>query len=66
MISYYKISGKNQDVPLDWWGFKLGFVVGGMLGAESRRKKSLERTMFNEDDQENLYNLAQVCSYVCS
>ncbi|KAG6391093.1 hypothetical protein SASPL_148842 [Salvia splendens] len=51
--------GKNQDVPIDWWGFKLGFVVGGMLGAESRRKKSLERTMFNEDDQENLYNLAQ-------
>ncbi|KAL1551951.1 G-patch domain-containing protein 1-like [Salvia divinorum] len=51
--------GKTQDVPSDWWGYKLGFVVGGMLGAESRRKKSLERTMFNEDDQENLYNLAQ-------
>lgn len=37
-----------------------------MLGAESRRKKSLERTMFNEDDQENLYNLAQVCSIFAS
>ncbi|KAG6388278.1 hypothetical protein SASPL_153480 [Salvia splendens] len=52
-------AGRTQDVPSDWWGYKLGFVVGGMLGAESRRKKSLERTMFNEDDQENLYNLAQ-------
>ncbi|XP_042004262.1 G-patch domain-containing protein 1-like [Salvia splendens] len=51
--------GRTQDVPSDWWGYKLGFVVGGMLGADSRRKKSLERTMFNEDDQENLYNLAQ-------
>lgn len=61
----YHIAGRTQDVPSDWWGYKLGFVGGGMLGAESRRKKSLERTMFNEDDQENLYNLAQVCSYVC-
>ena len=61
----YHIAGRAQDVPSDWWGYKLGFVVGGMLGAESRRKKSLERTMFNEEDQENLYNLAQVCSYVC-
>ncbi|XP_057802777.1 G-patch domain-containing protein 1 [Salvia miltiorrhiza] len=50
---------KTQDLPADWWGHKLGFVFVGMLGAESRRKKSLERTMFNEDDQENLYNLAQ-------
>ncbi|KAG6409307.1 hypothetical protein SASPL_127344 [Salvia splendens] len=37
--------GRTQDVPSDWWGYKLGFVVGGMLGADSRRKKSLERTI---------------------
>ncbi|KAL0330029.1 UNVERIFIED_CONTAM: G-patch domain-containing protein 1 [Sesamum radiatum] len=53
---------KVQDVPPEWWGYKLGFVTGGLLGAESRRKKSLlsnERTTFNEDDQENLYKLVQ-------
>ncbi|KAK4435402.1 G-patch domain-containing protein 1 [Sesamum alatum] len=51
-----------QDVPPEWWGYKLGFVTGGLLGAESRRKKSLlsnERKTFNEDDQENLYKLVQ-------
>ncbi|GFP88934.1 pin2/terf1-interacting telomerase inhibitor 1 [Phtheirospermum japonicum] len=50
---------KVQDVPPEWWGHKLGFVTGGLLGADSRRKKSLKRTEFNEDDQENLYNLVQ-------
>ncbi|KAG8375018.1 hypothetical protein BUALT_Bualt10G0055900 [Buddleja alternifolia] len=62
------IEAKDQDVPLDWWGHKFGFIPGGLLGAESRRKKSLlsgndknpnERTTFNEEDQENLYNLVQ-------
>lgn len=59
-----------EDVPPDWWGFKYGFVSGGYLGANSTRKKrvkaegdqrSNERTTFCEDDQENLYNLVQVC-----
>ncbi|KAA8520872.1 hypothetical protein F0562_011545 [Nyssa sinensis] len=59
---------KNKDVSPDWWGYKLGFISGGLLGAESRRRKSLlaenaenskERTMFCEEDQENLYNLVQ-------
>lgn len=56
----------EQVIPLDWWGHKLGYIGGGFLGAETRRRKSLqaekpnERTMFNEDDQENLYNLVQV------
>lgn len=55
------MAGNTQEVPPDWWGRKLGFVVGGMLGAESKRKKSLnKRAMFNEDDQENLYKLVQV------
>lgn len=62
MISYH-VTGKTQDISPDWWGHKFGFVAGGMLGAKSRNKKSLERCMFNEDDQENLYNLAQVCCY---
>ncbi|KAI3468686.1 hypothetical protein Pfo_025349 [Paulownia fortunei] len=62
------MEGKVQDAPPEWWGYKLGFVAGGLLGAESRRKKSLisgidqnpnERTAFNEDDQENLYKLVQ-------
>ncbi|CAA0812134.1 D111/G-patch domain-containing protein [Striga hermonthica] len=48
-----------QEVPQDWWGHKFGFVTGGLLGAESRRKKSHDRTTFNEDDQENLYKLVQ-------
>lgn len=57
----YNITEKAQDVPPEWWGHKFGFVAGGMLGAESRRKKSLnDRTAFNEEDQENLYKLVQV------
>lgn len=57
-----------EDVSPEWWGFKSGFVSGGYLGANSTRKKATkigdaqkinERTAFNEDDQENLYNLVQ-------
>lgn len=53
----------------DWWGNKFGFVSGGLLGAQSKRKKSNKtseitqnpnkRTAFYEQDQENLYNLVQ-------
>ncbi|KAM7275193.1 hypothetical protein ACFE04_017059 [Oxalis oulophora] len=55
---------KVEDVPADWWGHKSGFVSGGLLGAGSRKRsreaKSVrERTMFHEDDQENLYKLVQ-------
>lgn len=57
-----------EDVSPEWWGFKNGFVSGGYLGANTTRKKATkagdaqkinERTAFNEDDQENLYNLVQ-------
>lgn len=54
-------------MPPDWWGHKYGFVSGGLLGAESRRRLNensqscKERTVFHEQDQENLYNLVQVC-----
>ncbi|XP_028774795.1 G patch domain-containing protein 4 isoform X2 [Neltuma alba] len=58
---------KVCDIPPDWWGHKFGFVSGGLLGAESRRKRvcvsettnSTERTAFHEDDQEKLYKLVQ-------
>ncbi|PSS04208.1 PIN2/TERF1-interacting telomerase, partial [Actinidia chinensis var. chinensis] len=55
-------------VSPEWWGHSFGFVSGGFLGAESRRKKSLatenaqrslERVAFHEEDQENLYKLVQ-------
>ncbi|EYU23424.1 hypothetical protein MIMGU_mgv1a012511mg [Erythranthe guttata] len=58
------VIGEVQDLPPEWWGHKLGFISGGLLGAESKRRKLLMskndensnvRTMFNEDDQENLY-----------
>ncbi|XP_073284979.1 G-patch domain-containing protein 1-like [Primulina huaijiensis] len=63
-----EIEGKVLDVPPDWWGTKFGFIAGGLLGAESRRRNSLPtggdenlngRITFNEDDQENLYKLVQ-------
>ncbi|KAF1872709.1 hypothetical protein Lal_00016546 [Lupinus albus] len=56
------------DIHPDWWGVKFGFVSGGLLGAEQKKKKSktseiakngMERTAFFEQDQENLYNLVQ-------
>ncbi|CAH8380619.1 unnamed protein product [Eruca vesicaria subsp. sativa] len=56
---------KEQEIEepsSDWWGFKSGFVSGGLLGAKSGKKKSSksnERKMFCEDDQENLYNMVQ-------
>ncbi|XP_059444743.1 G-patch domain-containing protein 1 isoform X1 [Corylus avellana] len=59
---------KVEVVSAEWWGYKYGFISGGFLGAKSSRKKSLmteeaqthnERTVFFEDDQENLYNLVQ-------
>ncbi|KAK1408274.1 hypothetical protein QVD17_39910 [Tagetes erecta] len=65
------VNVKAEDGPsisLDWWGYKFGFVSGGFLGAQSRRKKSSttedvqnfnKRTMFHEEDQENLYKLVQ-------
>lgn len=62
---------KVEEVSSEWWGYKNGFVSGGFLGARSSRKKSLiteeaqthnERTVFFEQDQENLYNLVQVCN----
>ncbi|KAK6947829.1 G-patch domain [Dillenia turbinata] len=60
----------NQDsnVSENWWGHKHGFVSGGFLGAESKRRKLIqiknaqncsERKMFFEEDQENLYKLVQ-------
>ncbi|XP_047307814.1 G-patch domain-containing protein 1 [Impatiens glandulifera] len=51
-----------KELPPDWWGFKLGFVSGGVLGSEAKRKNlntNKERSTFCEDDQENLYNLVQ-------
>lgn len=55
-----------QIVSPEWWGFKRGFVSGGFLGAEARRRKAIERTQngdqrtaFHEEDQENLYKLVQ-------
>ncbi|KAI4326893.1 hypothetical protein L6164_019415 [Bauhinia variegata] len=65
----FEVEGsKGQTVSPEWWGYRYGFISGGFLGAESRRKKSAisentkntgERTMFYEDDQENLYKMVQ-------
>lgn len=62
-----------EDLPPDWWGYKYGFVSGGFLGAESRRRlksentqKCNERTVFFEADQENLYKLVQVSTLLKS
>ncbi|KAI5655415.1 hypothetical protein M9H77_32602 [Catharanthus roseus] len=55
-------SEQAQVISPDWWGCKLGFVSGGFLGDEARKKKSQnhnQRTAFHEDDQENLYKLVQ-------
>ncbi|XP_024986697.1 PIN2/TERF1-interacting telomerase inhibitor 1 isoform X1 [Cynara cardunculus var. scolymus] len=58
----------REEVSPEWWGNKFGFVSGGFLGAQSRRRKSsttedaqicTKRTVFHEEDQENLYNLVQ-------
>ncbi|KAI3944720.1 hypothetical protein MKW98_021178, partial [Papaver atlanticum] len=61
---------KPNDVPVNWWGIKYGFVSGGLLGATSKPKKKSKRTsddapgsgkraVFHEQDQEDLYNLCQ-------
>ncbi|XP_071702933.1 G-patch domain-containing protein 1-like [Rutidosis leptorrhynchoides] len=59
---------KEIQIPQEWWGNKYGFVSGGLLGANSKRKKTRttdvlkncnKRTAFHEDDQENLYKLVQ-------
>ncbi|KAK7318182.1 hypothetical protein RJT34_02881 [Clitoria ternatea] len=59
---------KYHGIHPEWWGFKNGFVSGGFLGAESKKRKSMisgsvknkaERTAFYEEDQENLYKLVQ-------
>ncbi|KAL9860974.1 putative G-patch domain-containing protein [Arabidopsis thaliana] len=52
---------KIEEPSSNWWGFKSGFVSGGLLGAKSGKKKlkASERKMFSENDQENLYNMVQ-------
>ncbi|KAL9310570.1 putative G-patch domain-containing protein [Arabidopsis thaliana] len=52
---------KIEEPSSNWWGFKSGFVSGGLLGAKSGKKKlkATERKMFSENDQENLYNMVQ-------
>ncbi|XP_057968452.1 G-patch domain-containing protein 1 isoform X3 [Malania oleifera] len=59
---------KYFSPPPQWWGYKYGFVSGGLLGEKSTRKKSVlsenaennkKRTAFYEEDQENLYKLVQ-------
>lgn len=73
-ISLYCIvtGSKYPDIPPEWWGYKFGFVSGGFLGAASKKKKSstsesaksgMARTPFFEQDQEDLYNLVQVCAF---
>ncbi|XP_024993460.1 uncharacterized protein LOC112527215 isoform X2 [Cynara cardunculus var. scolymus] len=58
----------EKDISPEWWGNKFGFVPGGLLRAQSKRKKSRttdgaqncnDRTAFHEEDQENLYKLVQ-------
>ncbi|KAI3501348.1 hypothetical protein L1887_29214 [Cichorium endivia] len=58
----------EKEISPDWWGNKFGFVSGGLLGAQNKRKKSHKtdiaqnhnkRTAFHEEDQENLYKLVQ-------
>jgi hypothetical protein len=70
---YYTVTGsKCPEIQPDWWGNKYGFVSGGFLGAASKKKKSstseiaksgTARTPFFEQDQEDLYNLVQVCAF---
>ncbi|KAJ8526963.1 hypothetical protein K7X08_029440 [Anisodus acutangulus] len=59
---------EDQGAPPEWWGYKKGFVSGGFLGSQARRKQSsssekmrdfTDRTTFREEDQENLYNVVQ-------
>ncbi|XP_021629194.1 G-patch domain-containing protein 1 isoform X2 [Manihot esculenta] len=57
---------KAEEVSQEWWGYKSGFVSGGFLGAQTKKKNRTgnalngnERTAFLEEDQENLYKLVQ-------
>lgn len=68
ILNFEDEGSKCPALPPDWWGYKYGFISGGFLGAESKKKKSMmsgsaknraERTAFYEEDQENLYNLVQ-------
>ncbi|XP_021757559.1 uncharacterized protein LOC110722602 [Chenopodium quinoa] len=54
------------EYPPEWWGYKYGFVIGGFLGAKSKKRKAADEAStgnkkigFAEEDQENLYNLCQ-------
>ncbi|XP_050229035.1 G-patch domain-containing protein 1 [Mercurialis annua] len=63
----YRSACRAKAVSQDWWGYKTGFVSGGFLGAQNKRKSNRhrngennnERTAFHEEDQENLYKLVQ-------
>ncbi|XP_037492847.1 uncharacterized protein LOC105645748 [Jatropha curcas] len=65
--AFYPEEFKVEEVSPEWWGYKLGFVPGGLLGAQNKKKSSKtgnaqkcnERTAFLEEDQENLYKLVQ-------
>ncbi|KAJ8764910.1 hypothetical protein K2173_010375 [Erythroxylum novogranatense] len=56
---------KDGKVFQEWWGSNYGFVSGGFLGAQSKKKSKAnehqrnERSAFFEEDQENLYKLVQ-------
>lgn len=59
---------KDKDEFAKWWGHNYGFVSGGFLGTQSRKRKSDSskdsdssniRKTFAEEDQENLYKLVQ-------
>ncbi|KAJ9147977.1 hypothetical protein P3X46_030077 [Hevea brasiliensis] len=63
---FYPEESKAEAVSQEWWGYKSGFVSGGFLGAQTKKKNRSgnarncnKRTAFVEEDQENLYNLVQ-------
>eukprot|EP00270_Netrium_digitus_P006985 TRINITY_DN2018_c0_g1_i9.p1 TRINITY_DN2018_c0_g1~~TRINITY_DN2018_c0_g1_i9.p1 ORF type:complete len:574 (+),score=189.70 TRINITY_DN2018_c0_g1_i9:40-1722(+) len=66
-VSIAVVNGGVRFVPSDdWWGKKFGFVHAGRLGARSSSGEEEESRdgrgrakEFNEQDQENLYNLVQ-------
>lgn len=67
---YIVTESKAEDDSQEWWGYKSGFVSGGFLGAQTKKKNRTgnalngnERTAFLEEDQENLYKLVQVCTF---
>lgn len=70
-IIYVSTVKANVQYPPEWWGYKLGFVCGGYLGAKSKKRKAAvdevpigkKKIGFAEEDQENLYNLVQVSNF---